>query len=284
MEALDVVLEVLHKNITKQIVTVVRKGRKGYVLVLRLRLLLYATLMEIFFTRELVKHLKKRPHVWKKLGFKICPSKRSIDRWKKAVDYELQQVVTLAGNRYLQLNQSEWTILDSTPLIDENDPDATIGHNSQGEFVGFKLHMSCDEKEVPLRATVTQAHVHDSQKANDLLAPTPRTGGDAAYDAEEIKKAARALKSIPIFVHNPRREGKAKKKPTPTLLKKVRYIVEECNGFIKSQVMKHAWTILKGLKAKAVFAMTAVLAIQALAIYNLKKWGYPSIRIKEVRV
>jgi hypothetical protein len=48
--------------------------------------------------------------------------------------------------------------------------------------------------------------------------------------------------------------------------------------------MRHFWTKIKGLKAKAVFALTAVLAVQALAIYNLKKFGYPSIRISEVRV
>lgn len=284
MEALDVVLELLHKKITKQIVTVVRRGRKGYALVLRLRLLLYAVLMEVFFTRELVKHLEKRPKVWKRLGFRTCPSKRSIDRWKKLVDYELQQVITLAGNRYLQLSKSKWTILDSTPLIDENDPEATVGWNSQGPFIGFKLHLSCDEREVPLRAVVTQAHIHDSQKATTLFAPTSKAGGDAAYESRALIQQAKEQGTKLITSHNPRRQGKKARKATPAILKKVRYVIEECNGFIKSQVMKNAWTILKGLKAKAVFALTAVLAIQALALYNLRKWGYPSIRIKEVRV
>ena len=284
MEALDVVLQILHKNIANEIVLTVRPGPKGYGILLKLKLLLYAMLMEIFSTRELVKHLKKRPEVVKQLGFPSTPDKRTIDRWKKAVAYELQQAVWLVGARYLRLNGSEWTILDSTPLRDEQDPDATVGHNSQGPFIGFKLHMSCDEHEVPLRATVTQAHVHDSQQAEHLFAPTRYGGADAAYDSKDLKKKARRRGMKLITGHNPRRLGKATKKKTPSALRKVRFIIEECNGFVKSQVMKHAWTLVKGLAAKTVFALTAVLAVQGLALCNLLAWGYPSIRIQEVRI
>lgn len=284
MEALDVVKAVLHKNVTDEIVVAIRRGPKGYGLLLKLRLLLYATLKEMFSTRKLMKHLKKRRHILKQLGFKKMPDKRTIDRWKTSVAYELEQVIIITGDRYLRLNKSEWTIMDSTPMVDEDDPEATVGYNSRGKFIGFKLHMSCDENIVPLRATVTQAHVHDSQRANELFAPTPRTGGDSAYDAKEIKKAARAKGSKPIFVHNPRKQGKEKKKKTPKMLRIVRVCIEQCNGFTKSQVMRHAWILVKGLKAKAVFALTAVLAVQGLALCNLIEWGYPSIRIQEVRI
>lgn len=284
MQAIDVVRETINKKIAEKIVVVLRRGPKGYSLMLRLRILLYGILKEFFQTRDLIRHLKKRPKVWKKLGFKTRPSRSSIDRWKKDLEYELEQVIVMVGNNYMQLNESEWTILDSTPIVDENDPEATTGYNSQGQFIGFKLHMSCDEFEVPLRATFTQAHVHDSQEAHNILAPTPRVGGDSAYDFDELKKSVKEQKSKGTFVHNPRREGKEKKKPTPKILKKVRIIIEQCNGFIKSEVMKHAWDKIKGLKAKATFALTAVLTIQALAIYNLKRFNYPSIRIKELRV
>ena len=282
MEALDVVLKVLHKNFTNEIVVPVKPGPVGYGLLLKLRLLLYAMLMEIFSTRKLVKHLRKRKHVLRRLGFEALPDKRTLDRWKHKHDYELQQAVTLVGNSYLQLSESEWSILDSTPLVDENDPEATVGHNSQGPFIGFKLHMSCDEKEVPLRAVVTQAHVHDSQKAKDIMAPTSLAGGDGSYDSQELRKYAKEQGTRLITVHNPRREGKAAKKPTPKKLKKVRFHIEQCNGFTKSEVMRHAWIFLKGLKAKATFALTAVLAVQALALFNLATWGYPSIRIQEL--
>lgn len=284
MQAIDIIKEVLNKKITEKIVIVIRRGPKGYPLVLRLSILLYGMLKEIFETRDLIRHLKKHPKVWNMLGFKTRPSRSSIDRWKKDLEYELEQVIVMVGDNYVQLNESEWTVLDSTPIIDEKDPDATIGHNSQGAFIGFKLHMSCDEYEVPLRATFTQAHVHDSQKAHELLAYTSKIGGDSAYDFKELKNSVKGQGSKGIFVHNPRRKGKEAKKKTPKILKAVRIIIEQCNGFIKSQVMKHFWTKIKGLKAKAVFALTAVLAIQALAIYNLKKFDYPSIRIKELRV
>lgn len=284
MQALDVVKEAINKNIAEKIVVLVRRGPKGYPLYLRLRILLYAILMEIFETRKLVKHLKKRASVIKKLGFKRMPSKRTIDRWKLKHEYELEQLIKIVGDGYLQLSESEWTLLDSTPIIDEVDPDATTGYNSQGRFIGFKLHMSCDEYEVPLRATFTQAHVHDSQKGSILLAPTPQAGGDCAYDAKELKLEAKEKGTRLITSHNPRRGGKEAKKPTPKMLKKVRVCIEQCNGFIKSQVMKHLWVLVKGLKAKATFCLTAVLAIQAVAIYNLKRFGYPSIRIAELRV
>jgi len=284
MEALDIVLQTLHKNIANEIVLTIRPGPKGYGILLKLKLLLYATLMEIFSTRKLIKHLKKRPEVIQQLGFSSMPDKRTVDRWKKAVAYELQQVVRLTGDRYRRLNGSEWTILDSTPLVDEHDPDATTGHNSQGPFIGFKLHMSCDEHEVPLRAVVTQAHVHDSQKAEQLLAHTKKGGGDSAYDSHEIKKKAKRLGMKLVTVHNPRRLGKAAKKKSPKILRKMRVIIEECNGFVKNEVMRRAWTLVKGLAAKTVFALTAVLAVQGLALCNLLAWGYPSIRIQEVRI
>lgn len=284
MEALDVVNEVLTKKVIAQVIVRIKRGPKGYQLILRLRLLLYSHLMALFSTRKLRKHLKKRSEMLKLLGFQKLPDRRTIDRWKLHLDSEFQQLVRLMGDRYLQTKLSEWTILDSTPLIDEFDAEARIGHNSQGMFKGFKLHMSCDEFEVPLRAVVTTANVHDSTKAEELLAPTKRTGGDSGYDAERIKQAVKNMGSKPIFVHNPRREGKAKKKRTPKILRAVRVVIEQCNGFIKSEVMQHAWTRVKGLASKTVFALTAVLAMQAIALFNVKWYGYPSIRIQEIRV
>ena len=108
--------------------------------------------------------------------------------------------------------------------------------------------------------------------------------GDAGYDSEKIKQAVKDIGSKPIFVHNPRRERKINKRRTPKILKKVRVVIEQCNGFIKSEVMQHAWTIVKGLSAKAVFALTAVLSMQAIALFNLRKYNYPSIRTQEIKV
>ena len=179
--------------------------------------------------------------------------------------------------------KSAWTILDSTPIPDEKDYEGRTGYSSRGKFFGFKLHASCDEHQVPLRAVFTKGNVHDSTQAELLLAPTPRVGGDSAYDVKRIRKACRAQGSKPYFVHNPRREGKEAKRKTPRMLKKVRVVVEQMNGFLKQHVMKYLWSCVKGFAAKATFVLLSVLATQALALYNLKRWGYPSIRISEVR-
>jgi len=282
MQTVDVVLGVVNKRLVKQ-VSYVRKGPKGYGLLLVLRVILYSVLAEVFSTRKLVKHLKKRPRVWKKLGFAKLPVRRTFDAWFEKYDFLLDTVIRLTGDRYLQLSESEWTILDSTPIPDKDDPDAMKGYTSKGEFWGFKLHASCDEYCVPLRATFTTGNVHDSQKAHDILAPTRRVGGDSAYDFKELKITVVEQESKGYFVHNPRREGKEKKRPTPKILKIKRVCVEQCNSILKEQVLKRTWTAIKGFAKKATRCLLAVLALQAFAIHNLKTWGYPSVRIGDLR-
>jgi hypothetical protein len=160
----------------------------------------------------------------------------------------LDRLIKLAGDKYLQLNESEWTILDSTPIPDKKDPDAMKGYSSMGEFWGFKVHASCDEYCVPLRASFTTGNVHDSKEAFLLLAPTPKVGGDPAYDFEDLKITVVGQGNKGYFVHNPRREGTEKKKPTPKILKKVRICVEQFNSIVRKQLTKspvaHPFVIL----------------------------------------
>lgn len=173
--------------------------------------------------------------------------------------------------------------MNSTPIEDSDDTDARKGYTSRGEFYGFKLHMSSDEKCVPSRATFTTGNVHDSTKAHKILAPTKKVGGDSAYDFQELKITVLEQNSKGYFVHNPRREGKEAKKPTPRILKKMRVCIEQCNSILKKQVLKGSWLLVKGFRKKATRCLLAVLAIQALAIHNLLTWGYPSERIGDLR-
>lgn len=282
MEALEIVNAILTKELIASVAQQ-RKGPPGHGLLVILRLLLYAIFKEIFSTRHLLKHLVKRAFVRQCLGFTTCPSKRSIDRWKKKHDIAITRIVEIVGKHYQQLIKSEWTILDSTPIPDDHDREGRWGKTSKGWFFGFKLHASCDEFQVPLRAVFTTGNVHDSTQAERLLTPTTYVGGDCAYDEKDIKKACRAQGSKPYFVHNPRRKGKAAKKKTPKLLRRVRVCVEQMNGFLKEHVLHYCWTKVKGFAAKATLVLLSVLATQALAIYNFKKFCYPSIRISEVR-
>lgn len=282
MQTIDVVLGTINKFTVSQ-VWYLRRGPKGYGLLLKFRLLVYSVLKEIFSTRRLIKHLKKRPYVLKRLGFDKMPCRRTIDSWFSKYDFVLDRLIKIVGDRYLQLNDSEWTILDSTPIKDKADPDARKGYSSQGPFWGFKVHASCDEYCVPLRATFTKGNIHDSQEAFMLLAPTKRVGGDSAYDSEKLKIEVIEQGSEGYFVHNPRREGTESKKPIPKILKKKRVCVEQCNSIIKEQVLQRTWTKIKGYGKKATRCLLAVLSLQALAIYNLKTWGYPSVRIGDLR-
>lgn len=282
MQTVNVVLGVLNKNIVAQIEKQ-RTGPEGYGLLLILRLMLYAVLAEIFSTRKLIKHLRKRQRVLRKLGFLSLPDRRSIDRWNGRYEDVLDDLIKMTGDRYLQLNESEWTLLDSTPIEDHHDPDARKGYTSRGEFYGFKVHMSCDENCVPLRATFTTGNVHDSAKAHDILAPTKKVGGDSAYDFQGLKITVLEQESKGYFVHNPRREGKEAKKQTPKILKKMRVCVEQCNSILKEQVLNYSWYLVKGFEKKATRCLLAVLALQALAIHNLLTWGYPSVRIGDLR-
>src|SRR3989338_9701681 len=117
MQTVDVVIGVLNKSVVDSI-SKKRRGPKGYGLLRILRLLLYSVLAEIFSTRELVKHLRKRPRVLKELGFAKLPCRSALDGWFEKYDGLLDTIIQITGDRYLQLNKSEWTLIDSTQIED----------------------------------------------------------------------------------------------------------------------------------------------------------------------
>jgi len=228
-------------------------------------------------------HLVARPVVWRQLGFTSCPARSTIDVWKARYESELEQCIALLGDEYIRLARPDWTLVDSTPLADEHDREGRAGKTSRGWFRGYKLHTGCDELSVPLRATFTMGNVFDSTPAIKLLAPTPCVGGDAAYDNTKLKKKVRRQRSVPHFVHNPRRAGVDAKRPSHPALGKVRSAVERCFSIIKLQVLQGAWTRVKGYAAKAAMALASVLALQAIALYTLRTRGAVSLRVSEVR-
>ena len=111
----------------------------------------------------------------------------------------------------MDLKDSEWVIIDSTPIVDEEDGDSEVGYNSKGRFIGFKLHLSCDECLVPLRAEFTKANVHDVTVAESLLVPVKYGSVDSAYDSRGLKLTAWYDYGVMLATgHNPRRLGKNK--------------------------------------------------------------------------
>lgn len=260
-----------------------RRGPKGYNFVLVVRLLVYAILARYFTTRSLFAHLRARPEVWQRIGFRRCPSRASINRWKRRFRREFKACIKLLGDKYLTSSQSIWTLLDSTPLADEKDKQGKWGKTTRGWFKGFKLHLGCDEKSVPVRAEFTTGNVHDSTPAAKLLAETPCTGADSAYESERLRQKARRKGSVPQFANNPRRKGTAAKQPSHLALRRARSAVERCNNLIKNELLQKCWTKVKGFSSKAALALASVLALQAIALYTLFTTGTVSLKINDIR-
>ena len=279
MQALDVIAGVVNKKFLQSLYKK-RRGPKGYGHARVIRLLCYAQTVQIYENKTLVKHLTKHPEIVRKLGFNTVPGRRSIRRWKAKYASILPKAVDILGGHYRKLRKVNYAAIDSAPLPDSRDPDAKSGKNSRGWFKGFKIHVNSDDLRVPQRATVTAGNVHDKTQAQYLFIPSPATLADAAYDAEELRKLALEEQTLLIADENPRR-GKKKRK-RPIILKKLRYIVEQNVGLLKNQAMKRAWTRVKGLAQKTTFALSAVIFVQALAIYTLQKTGTVSLHVAEV--
>lgn len=59
------------------------KGRRGYGIVKRIRLLVYSIEKKIYRDKQLVRHLKNNPNEIKELGFESIPHRTTIGRWRK---------------------------------------------------------------------------------------------------------------------------------------------------------------------------------------------------------
>jgi transposase len=166
------------------------------------------------------------------------------------------------------LTPTELLVVDSTPLEDWRDPEAKWGYYSRGPFKGFKVHVSVNQHGLPLKALVTPGNRYDSpfmpklihgSKAKDVIA-------DAAYDAESSRKACREIGAKPHIATNPRRSGK--RRYTPPLCKRKRYIVEQFNSRLKD-MLNNCWRWFKGLAKKATIVYSALVAMLAIALQAL---------------
>lgn len=77
-------------------------------------------------------------------------------------------------------------------------------------WIGYKLHLSVVDGDIPIGALLTSASTHDSQAAIPLLQMNAGRVtnlydlGDAAYDASEILAFSRSLGHVPIIDRNAR--------------------------------------------------------------------------------
>jgi len=226
-----------------------RRGRKGYGIVLRVRLLVYSVLVGIFSNRGLRTHLEKHERdVARVLGFKTIPHRTTIGRWKKKGWMLMFQVINKLGDLVQLIIPTIIEIVDSTPLEDPSDPDARKGKTSKGWFEGFKLHVGINQLKIPVRAVFTTGNKHDSPMLPYLLVMCIFLLGDAGYDSKENQRKVREAGGIPVIDRNPRNTGKRYKRSW--LLKRFRYLVEQFNSLLK-EILQRYWEKVKGFDRKA---------------------------------
>jgi len=245
------------------------RGRKGYGRLAALRLLVYALLVGIDKDETLERHLRRNRGVAKALGFKrSIPDRTTIGRWKKKLDKIAREAFEKQAGIVEMLVPAELLVVDSTPLEDWRDPDARWGFYSRGPFKGFKVHVSVDQLGLPRKAVVTPGNRYDSPFLPELIRGLKPKDviGDAAYDAGSNRKACRETGAKPHIATNPRRSGK--RRYTPPLCKRKRYIVEQFNSRFK-EMLGGCWLWFKGLAKKATIVYSSLLAMNALAIQAL---------------
>ena len=82
------------------------------------------------------------------------------------------------------------------------------GH--QASWIGYKLHLDTSDGDIPVRAVLTRASVHDSQVTIPLAQLTAQRVTslydlmDSAYDAPPIHAFSRPLGHVPIIDPHPR--------------------------------------------------------------------------------
>ena len=148
------------------------------------------------------------------------------------------------------------------------------GHTDH--WIGYKLHLSTGDGDVPLAAYLSVAKLHDSQPAILLQqSVAKRTGAvyydlkDAAYDAAAIKAHSQAQGSVPIIDANKRRgTASAPMEPDRARQYKARSSAERVNSNLKDN---HGGRTLRVRGASKVMThlMFGVVVMSAEALIRL---------------
>ena len=120
--------------------------------------------------------------------------------------------------------------------------DTGTKQDSQGfkqSWIGYKLHIDTADGDIPVRAILTSASVHDSQVMMPLMVATsaqltyPYDLADAAYCSPILRDASRNLGHVPLIDHNPRRGEKISFAPHEAQRYKARSAAERVNARLK---------------------------------------------------
>lgn len=155
--------------------------------------------------------------------------------------------------------------------------DTGTKRDSQGfkhSWVGYKLHIDTTDGDIPVKAILTSASVHDSQVMMPLMLATSATLtylydlADAAYCSPILRDASRAMGHVPLIDHNPRRGEKIPFAPHEAQRFKARSQAERVNARLKdSHGGTHVWvrTPVK-VASHLMFGIAVIAATQLLRL------------------
>lgn len=155
--------------------------------------------------------------------------------------------------------------------------DTGTKRDSQGfkySWHGYKLHIDTIDGDIPVKAILTSASVHDSQVMLPLMHATSARLtycydlADAAYCSPILREASRALGHVPLIDHNPRRGQKIPFAPHEAQRFKARSQAERVNARLKdSHGGRHVWvrTPTK-VMSHLMFGIAVIAAAQLLRL------------------
>lgn len=265
MEACEVVRLFVNKTVVSA--EPKRRGNPGYGSLKALRVLVYARLKGLENDTRVVEHLKRHTWAARTLGLRSVPDRTTVGRWWRRYLSLLEETFQKICGMLQLIVPSTHLIADSTPLVDLYDLEAQWGYTSRGLFRGFKLHAVVNQLGLPLRAVVTPGNRHDSPLFPSLIQDLEADFvlADAGYDSKRNIRAVKAMGAEPVIASNPRR-GRRRRIRHGGLLRAKRYVVEQFNGHVKDNVLKHCWTRPRGLVKKTAMVTAGLICVDVEAM------------------
>src|ERR1035437_157788 len=174
-----------------------------------------------------------------------------------------------------QQGQSLTQMIEELPTV----CDTGTKRDSQGfkhSWHGYKLHIDTVDGDIPVKAILTSASVHDSQVMMPLMLATSSMLtylydlADAAYCSPILRDASRNLGHVPLIDHNPRRGEKIPFAPHEAQRFKIRSGAERVNARLKdSHGGTHVW--VRGYSKVASHLMFGIALIDATQLLRLRQ-------------
>ena len=176
-----------------------RRPRK-YSLGKVLALVIYQARSSNLSFRKIVKSLKGDALSLQILGFEDIPNFTVIFKsYSKYLKENMNFYLSTIGSKIYE-NENTFYLDSSSLITSKLDKEAGVGKSTRlGWYSGYKLHLICNRKGVPLHFKVTTANIHDSRCESllEFLSKTTKTSvdilADKGYDSSRPLKYSKEL-------------------------------------------------------------------------------------------